>query len=388
MTNQTRCAPWSAVSFKAMASVLALVLFFSLVTGCGGDKKKAGPVIKEFVWDKLPRNEAVIKIDGREVSGACLRNWCYSEYFNLLKRTKGMPIQFEEYDILMAGMKILGQMNAVAVEATKRGLVVSDAEVNLRLSKEATAYESTAQWREVLEKSGLTEKDRRDQIRVEALFEKYRDEVVLPEVKAKYITEENVKKYYEQHRDLFKVPDMLHLFHISRKLAKEATEEQRTNERQAIEKGRQRILKGEAFESVAREISTDPTALKGGDLGFAPASMEFPPPIKDALAALKAGDLSQVVALPSGFHLFKVSEIKPGRLRTFEESREEIKKRMADQGLKMEMERRATQLRAQLIADKKYLELDIKGLLGESAKEKPAGGPTGAPAGNVPPEKP
>ena len=71
----------------------------------------------------------------------------------------------------------------------------------------------------------------------------------------------------------------------------------------------ERILKqlesGFDFGVLAREKSTDATAIDGGFLGKVdPASLR--PELRDALQGLRPGELSRIVKLPSGYALLKV----------------------------------------------------------------------------------
>jgi peptidyl-prolyl cis-trans isomerase SurA len=63
-----------------------------------------------------------------------------------------------------------------------------------------------------------------------------------------------------------------------------------------------RIDAGEDFGAVARELSDDPTAIAGGEIGIvAPGQMV--PAFETALFALKPGQHSGVVETPYGFHV-------------------------------------------------------------------------------------
>src|SRR5271155_510926 len=71
-----------------------------------------------------------------------------------------------------------------------------------------------------------------------------------------------------------------------------------------------RILKrlkgGEDFATVAREVSVDPTASDGGSMGAAdPATLRSE--LRDAVKGLAAGQISNVVRLPSGYAILKVA---------------------------------------------------------------------------------
>jgi hypothetical protein len=71
----------------------------------------------------------------------------------------------------------------------------------------------------------------------------------------------------------------------------------------------ERILKqlrnGADFAVLAREKSTDATAVDGGYLGkIDPASLR--PELRDALQGLRPGEISRVIKLPSGYALVKI----------------------------------------------------------------------------------
>lgn len=73
---------------------------------------------------------------------------------------------------------------------------------------------------------------------------------------------------------------------------------------------RERVLNGEKFSTLARLYSEDPGSLsKGGELGMNPRSIYWPV-FSDAAMALKAGQVSQVVETPDGFHIIQMIERK------------------------------------------------------------------------------
>jgi peptidyl-prolyl cis-trans isomerase D len=73
---------------------------------------------------------------------------------------------------------------------------------------------------------------------------------------------------------------------------------------------RERIVKGEKFDDVAKAESADSASgAQGGFLGKGPKG-RFVPQFEDAAFALKVGELSQPVLTPFGYHLIKVDERK------------------------------------------------------------------------------
>lgn len=97
---------------------------------------------------------------------------------------------------------------------------------------------------------------------------------------------------------------------------------------------RRRIVGGESFESVAREISEDPrTASRGGDLGWLPMQA-FQGAVKETVDSLGVGKVSSVVPGDGGFHILKITGVQePG-----EYSFEEIQQDLADMTFRSRME--------------------------------------------------
>jgi parvulin-like peptidyl-prolyl isomerase len=73
---------------------------------------------------------------------------------------------------------------------------------------------------------------------------------------------------------------------------------------------RKRLLEGEDFLLISREMSRAHNAADGGELGFFDQGA-LTPEIDEVLFALAPGEYSQPVQGPSGFHVFQVLEVIP-----------------------------------------------------------------------------
>lgn len=104
-----------------------------------------------------------------------------------------------------------------------------------------------------------------------------------------------VAEYYRWHRRQLALPERLRLRHI---LVADAS---------TAERSRQEILGGRPFAEVAREVSLDPSAPRGGDQGEL-AVDDLPSPFAEPVAALAPGEVSEVVRASDGYHLFLVEE--------------------------------------------------------------------------------
>ena len=74
----------------------------------------------------------------------------------------------------------------------------------------------------------------------------------------------------------------------------------RVSTRAAAEDAHRRVSAREDFAAVARAVSVDPTASRGGALGFVVPS-DLGEPLKSAVASLRAGQVSPIVETPRGF---------------------------------------------------------------------------------------
>lgn len=133
-------------------------------------------------------------------------------------------------------------------------------------------------------------------------------------------TEEDVKSFYEQNPNRFRAPEERRASHILIDLS-EGEDKARAK---AEELFKTLQAKPEEFEKLARENSADPASAKdGGDLGFFGRGMMVPA-FEDAVFKAQKGAIVGPVQTEFGFHIIKVTDIKPEAVRPLEEVRDEI----------------------------------------------------------------
>jgi hypothetical protein len=104
-----------------------------------------------------------------------------------------------------------------------------------------------------------------------------------------------------------------------------------------------RLVAGEDFAALTAENSEDEaTKLGGGDLGYFSAT-RMPPDFVEAALKLHPGEISKPIRTRLGFHILKSIDVQQARQKTFDEARNDIAIRLANQ-------KRATALQ-QLIVD-------------------------------------
>src|SRR5262249_4475662 len=137
------------------------------------------------------------------------------------------------------------------------------------------------------------------------------------------VTDDELRQYYDQHKDEYTLPERVKAQHILFKTQGKTPEEIE----KIKEKARgvlERAKKGEDFGSLAKQYSEDTTASAGGDLGdFGRGQMV--PEFEKVAFSLGMGAISDLVQTQFGIHIIKVNGKQEARERPFEEMKEAVR---------------------------------------------------------------
>jgi len=127
------------------------------------------------------------------------------------------------------------------------------------------------------------------------------------------MTTEDQEKFYKEHPEKYREAKVKAIFIAFSAPGKPAPDGKKTlTEAEAkakIEDLRKQIVAGGDFGKLARENSDDATsASKDGDFGVVKHTSSYPDQLKNAIFAMKAGDLSEPLRQPTGFYLFRLDE--------------------------------------------------------------------------------
>lgn len=171
------------------------------------------------------------------------------------------------------------------------------------------------------EKAGLND-DKEVKERVAAMKRRIVAETYLDRQIDKIVTEDALKKRYEQFIKTNKPENEVHARHILLKNEADA---------KAVIK---ELDNGADFAKLAKEKSTGPSGPNGGDLGFF-THEQMVPEFADAAFKMKPGTYSkEPVKTQFGWHVIKVEETKKGEQPTFEEKRNELAAEMTQEAYK------------------------------------------------------
>lgn len=166
-------------------------------------------------------------------------------------------------------------------------------------------------YREALRQNLHKEKD------VRAVIEQARKKILISKLLKEKIddvasvTDEDVEDYYKTYQDEFKTPEILRASHILVKTEKE------------IKDILLELANNRNFEDLARARSIDPTAQKGGDIGYFTRG-QLDPDFEEVCFRLKEGEISDIVKTRFGYHIIKLTEKKPPAIEKYEDAKGRI----------------------------------------------------------------
>jgi len=138
------------------------------------------------------------------------------------------------------------------------------------------------------------------------------------------VTDADCKKFYDENRSKFIIPEQVRASHILILCPPEATAEVRTQKLAQIQAALSLVKGGENFADVARKFSEDPGSKEqGGDLGFF-ARGRMVPEFETAAFGLATNQVSDVVTTHYGYHVIKAVDRKAAGERTYADAKDNI----------------------------------------------------------------
>ncbi|WP_163102893.1 peptidyl-prolyl cis-trans isomerase [Peribacillus alkalitolerans] len=272
MTNKRL---WSTVIGLILLNVMTILLF----------------AIKPFASDKVFHSDDqqdVVATIGKETISQ-------QEWINELEHRYGKEVLKEMID-----------EKVILETAKKYDVTVSDQELDREFILLKTMYGSFDQ--QQLE----NEEKWRMQLKTSILLEKLLTKDV-------DIPEKTIKKYYEDNKKTFEVPETLHLSHI---VVKQKAEAQKVVDE---------LKDGATFSLLAMEKSVDDfTSNHGGDIGFISAANErYPNEYFQQASKLGKGKWSNIIKVENGYAILYLHErIKPKKY-SYDDVKDQIRRQVA-----------------------------------------------------------
>jgi peptidyl-prolyl cis-trans isomerase SurA len=183
-----------------------------------------------------------------------------------------------------------------------------------------------------VESSGLAWEDYKTTIRNGLLTQ----EVVRREVGSHInIPNDEVKQYYDAHPQEFTRPEQVVLSEIFLSTEGKSPEEIESVQKKA-EDLRNRVMKGDDFNEIAKRYSEGSTAKDGGDLGTFKQT-ELAPQLEAVVFKMEKGQITDVIQTKTGFEVLKVENHYQAGLQPVDKVENEIMNRLYMQKMQPQM---------------------------------------------------
>ncbi|HKT35023.1 MAG TPA: peptidylprolyl isomerase [Nitrospira sp.] len=134
------------------------------------------------------------------------------------------------------------------------------------------------------------------------------------------VADPEMKRYYQEHRDRFALPEE---YTLSQIFLKASGSDDVADAKPKAREIMAQLKRGESFEDLALQYSDDPTGSRGGRLGLVRQG-ELLPAIERGVSNLVPGGISDVIESSIGLHIVRLDDKKPKQFRPYEEVRQEI----------------------------------------------------------------
>ena len=229
-------------------------------------------------------------------------------------------------------LKELEKKHLLLQYAKRKGYKISDSVLKREEKKIREAFGSKENFEAGLKRANLTYETFKKELRNDLLMQKLYDKEIKSE-----LSEDDLKKYYEENRYKFKRPEKIKVRIIY--IRNDPTDPK--GREKALKRAKEALAKikeGEDFADVASKYSNAMSRIKGGDMGFVHKGM-LDEPIEKAAFSLKKGEMSDIVETPTGFYIIKLEDISPAVQLGFDEIKDRLKKELKAKNEKRNLDR-------------------------------------------------
>ncbi|MEO7773615.1 MAG: peptidylprolyl isomerase [Steroidobacteraceae bacterium] len=191
--------------------------------------------------------------------------------------------------------------------AARVGIKISDEQLNAALQDVAKRNNMTlSQLPEALASQGVDYATYRENMRKEIQMASLRQRDVLARIN---VTPRELEQFMEKQKKQPSELEEYNVSHILLAVPQNATSQQMEELAKRAQDLHDRATKGEDFGQLALQYSNSQTALERGALGWRKGP-ELPTFLADVVVKLKAGETSEPLRTPTGFHLVKLNETR------------------------------------------------------------------------------
>jgi peptidyl-prolyl cis-trans isomerase SurA len=285
-----------------MRNVLIL-MYFSVASLLGAGLAQAQTRDIGVHGELLDRIAAVVN------DGLVLKTELDSQIEAVTKRLQEQKVTLPSQNVLKQQVLDRLILQEIQAQRAKRiGLTISDEQLNGALQEIAGRNKIPFdQLPTALQAQGIDYKQYREAMRKELTLSQLRERDVIARI---IVTPREIDQFLSR-QDSAAANDQFNVSHILLSLPAAATPQQIEDITHKAHDIAERAAKGEDFGQLAIANSNSQTALDGGQLGWRKGT-QLPQFILDLVTKMKAGEVSDPVRTPSGFHIVKLNDRRSG----------------------------------------------------------------------------
>jgi peptidyl-prolyl cis-trans isomerase SurA len=285
-------------------------------------------------------DRVVATVNNEVITWSELRKWIELENKAYLENLPSDQKEQKIKEIEKPFLNMLIDSRLQLQEAKRAGFSVSSTEINDAINDIKRKYNLTDEsLKEQLHLDGLTIEEYRKRLSEQILISK----IIRYEITDKIvISDERIKEYYKENAEQFSQDTRVRIRQIL------FTGEKAMEKAQAAY---DRLLNGEDFKTLARELSKDPSSEYGGDVGYISRGNAIKE-IENVAFTLNVGEVSPPFSSPKGVHIIKVEDRIEGD--KLEEVREKIRQILFEREYQNKLEEWIKNLR-----ENAYIEINL-----------------------------
>lgn len=264
----------------------------------------------------------------------------------------GRPLTCEQLKAVnKEAVESLIRREIIHQESRRAGVKADKKDIEKEIDAIKKTFLNDVEYQNELRRRNLTEEQLRSQVERNLLVGGYIEREFLQKNKP---TDEETMNYYVNNVHLLKQPQQAKVSHILISSNPDWDATRRQEARRKAEKVHKELKSGREFSAMARELSDGPTRTAGGELGYVKKG-QMEKQFEDVVFSLKVREISRIVETDYGFHIFKVTDVKPENIVSYDSVKEQIAKL-----LQLEKAKKEADLHARKLREKAQVEIFVQ----------------------------
>ena len=298
------------------------------------------------LWAQEPEVvDRIVAVVNNEIVTLYDLNRTFAPYANNIKALK-YPPEKERQTLFQVRQDILNQLidSMLTDQLAKRNqITVSQQEINQTIERIKESRQFTEeQLRRGLASQGMTVEEYRKEIQEQIL----RTKLVNREVKSKIvITKEDIKDYYNSHREKYAGEKKYYLWNMFIKVSSGSVNSEKSKARSQMEEVLAKLRQGQSFESLVDELKNSSSPIQGTDLGLYRLE-ELSEQLRVVVKKMETGEFSGVLDTNFGYQILYIQKIEELQAKSLEAVESEIEELLYNEFVDNKYQEWLDQLRA------------------------------------------